>query len=109
MAKRPKGAPSPAPESEIEAADEPKKGLAARTLQSESRKLAEQALSTLAKIMKGEGQDSVRLAAAREVLDRGYGRTKLGAADRKAEGGGPYTVVVQRFSDPPDPKLEDFE
>ena len=79
-------------------------------LRRKAQALSGLALETLAAIMKSEGQDSVRLAAAREVLDRGYGRTKLGAAESKAEAeGAPYTVVVQRFSDPPDPKLEDFE
>jgi hypothetical protein len=88
---------------------QPKKGLKVSQLQSESRKLAQQALETLAKIMEGDGQDSIRLAAAREVLDRGYGRTRLGGADGKADGGAPYTVVVQRFTDPPPRGLEDFD
>lgn len=91
---------------------ESKKGLRQSELQSESRKLAREALDALSDIMKGKGQDSVRLAAAREVLHRGYGRTRLGGAEGRSDGkteGAPYTVVVQRFSDPPDPRLEDFD
>jgi hypothetical protein len=60
------------------------------------------ALETLEAIMRGDGQDTVRLAAAREVLDRGHGRPKLGAADAEPEG---LTVLVQRFTDA-DPNLE---
>jgi hypothetical protein len=73
-----------------------------------ARRLADDALNALEAIINGDGQDSVRLAAAREVLDRAYGRNKLGAADGKPDGA-PYTVVVQRFSDPPDPKVGDFD
>jgi hypothetical protein len=102
------------PETDSAKKAESKAGLRIRELQAESRKLAARALETLADIMKSKGQDSVRLAAAREVLDRGYGRTKLGGAEGKAAGGkadegGPYTVVVQRFSDPQDPTVEDFD
>lgn len=60
------------------------------------------ALKTLAAIMRGGGQDSVRLAAAREVLDRAHGRPKLGAGEAQSEG---LTVLVQRFTDA-DPNLE---
>jgi hypothetical protein len=54
------------------------------------------ALETLASIMRSEGQDSVRLAAAREVLDRAHGRPKLGPADA-VDGG--MSVIIKRFSD----------
>jgi hypothetical protein len=40
---------------------------------------------------------TIRLAAAREVLDRGHGRPKLGAGEA-AEAGG-MTVIVKRYSD----------
>jgi hypothetical protein len=54
------------------------------------------ALKTLAEIMKGDGQAAVRLAAAREVLDRAHGRPKLGESE-SAPGG--MTVIVKRFSE----------
>ena len=54
------------------------------------------AMNTLKAIMQGQGQDSVRLAAAREVLDRGHGRPKLGPAEGGQER---LTVIVKRFSD----------
>ena len=95
----------------MEEAEKPKKKSRAATedqLRMGARRLVDPALATLGKIMEGTGQDSVRLAAAREVLDRAFGRTKLGAADGKLDGA-PYTVVVQRFSDPPDSKAEDFD
>lgn len=64
------------------------------------------ALETLAQIMRGDGQDSVRLAAAREVLDRGHGRPKVGETEAAPEG---LTVVVRRFTDAPDPEAGMFE
>lgn len=73
-----------------------------------ARRLADGALAALGEIMSGDGQDSVRLAAAREVLDRGYGRTRLGGPEGRTEAA-PYTVVVQQVGDPPDPGLEDFD
>ena len=84
------------------------RALRERELQAAARKQGGLALQTLEKIMEGDGQDSVRLAAAREILDRGYGRTKPGGAEGKSNGS-PYTVVVQRFTDAPDPRLEDFD
>ncbi|MDO9172553.1 MAG: hypothetical protein Q7W29_12070 [bacterium] len=71
-------------------------------LRQKAQRLSGLALETLAAIMGGEGQDSVRLAAAREVLDRGHGRPKLGAGEVESEG---LTVLVQRFTDA-DPNLE---
>jgi hypothetical protein len=64
------------------------------------------ALETLAEIMRGEGQAAVRLAAAREVLDRAHGRPKLGDPDAAPEG---LTVVVKRFTDAPDPEAGEYE
>ncbi len=58
--------------------------------------LSELAMETLKAIMEGQGQDAVRLGAAREVLDRGHGRPKLGTAEAGDEG---LTVIVKRFSD----------
>lgn len=62
-----------------------------------AQKLGGLAVKTLGAIMKGQGQDAVRLAAAREVLDRAYGRPKLG--DPEAGAGEGMTVIVKRFSD----------
>jgi hypothetical protein len=48
----------------------------------------------------------VKLAAAREVLDRAHGRPKVG--DGSAASGG-LTVVVKRFTDAPDPEAGEYE
>jgi hypothetical protein len=66
------------------------------SLRKRAQKMSVLALETLGKIMEGEGQTAVQLAAAREVLDRGYGRPKLGAASEGAEG---MTVIVKQFTD----------
>ena len=42
----------------------------------------------------------LKLAAAREVLDRGLGRPKIGSMGDMPEG---LTVAVKRFTDAPDP------
>jgi hypothetical protein len=68
-------------------------------LRAKAQKLGGLALETLEEIMQSKAQDAVRLAAAREVLDRGHGRPKLGAPDAEPEG---LTVVVRRFTDPPE-------
>ena len=67
-------------------------------LRRDAQKLSALALDTLEAIMKGGGPDTIRLAAAREVLDRGHGRPKLGGAGVEPEG---LTVIVKRFTDPP--------
>lgn len=68
------------------------------TLRKKAQKMGALALKTLAAIMQGQGQDSVRLAAAREVLDRGHGRPRLGGAGEAGDADG-LTVIVKRFSD----------
>ena len=56
------------------------------------------ALETLAELMQGDKTPApIRLAAAREVLDRGHGRPTLGAGET-VDGGG-MTVIVKRYSD----------
>lgn len=60
--------------------------------------MASKALQTLVEIMQGDGQAAVRLAAAREILDRGFGRPKLGEPEEAPEG---LTVIVKQFTDPP--------
>lgn len=89
--------------------------VSATDLKTAARRLARDALATLQAIMKGQGQDSVRLAAAREVLDRGFGSTAARrpapsrAAKATAPKAAPYTVVVQRLGDPREPDLEPFD
>jgi hypothetical protein len=65
-------------------------------LRKQAQKMSALALETLAEIMRSEGQTAVRLAAAREVLDRAHGRPKLGET-HDVQGG--MTVIVKRFSD----------
>ena len=50
------------------------KPMDAAGLKAAARRMSELALKTLTDIMEGKGQDSVKLAAAREVLDRGHGK-----------------------------------
>ncbi len=69
-------------------------------LRRKAQRLSGLAMKTLEAIMKSDGQDSVRLAAAREVLDRGHGRVKAGDPPPDAEG---LAVVVRRFTDAVDP------
>jgi hypothetical protein len=77
-----------------------KKPMRKNELQRESRRLGELALETLASIMNSKEQASVRLAAAREVLDRGFSRPPIGEpqpAKPPAEDG--FRVVVRQFTD----------
>ncbi|MFL5297680.1 MAG: hypothetical protein ACJ798_14980 [Phenylobacterium sp.] len=61
------------------------------------------ALDTLRSLMQGDGQASVKLAAAREVLDRAFGKPKPAkpakARPAKPVKDGGLTVIVKRFSD----------
>jgi hypothetical protein len=66
-----------------------------------ARALSALAVETLGNIMRGTGSDAARLGAAREVLDRAYGKCR--AAD---EGPGePYTVVIRQFGDGSDDEV----
>ncbi|THD80614.1 MAG: hypothetical protein E7812_07750 [Phenylobacterium sp.] len=57
------------------------------------------ALNTLAALLKTDDVAApVRLAAAREVLDRGHGRPKLGGEGEGGDAEG-LTVIVKRYSD----------
>ncbi|HEY8003837.1 MAG TPA: hypothetical protein VIE16_06385 [Phenylobacterium sp.] len=76
--------------------------MSAKTLRQEAQKLNGLALETLGSIMRGTGQDAVKLAAAREVLDRAHGKPR--AAGSKSRAPKPpakrgMTVIVKRFSD----------
>ena len=68
-------------------------------LRRKAQSLGAKALETLKALMEAQETPApIRLAAAREVLDRGHGRPKLGAAEEGADGGG-MTVIVKRYSD----------
>lgn len=76
--------------------------MSAAELKDAARTLSESALETLKEIMRGTGQDSVRLAAAREVLDRAHGKVsgRVKRAKAKSPASPPgMTVIVKRFSD----------
>lgn len=76
--------------------------MSAKALREEAQKLNKLALETLQAIMRGTGQDSVKLAAAREVLDRAHGKPK-GAGSKARRTRAPakrgMTVIVKRFSE----------
>ena len=88
------------------------KAMNEKELRKAARGMSDLALETLANIMKGGGQDTAKLAAAREVLDRGHGKPKPApktAAKTKAAATGDVTVVIQRYTDAPDPEAGEFE
>lgn len=83
---------------------EPKRGgpVKPERLRREAQRRSIEALEALVSIMKGDGQATARLAAARELLDRGYGRPRpMAAEDGENE---PLTVVLRQFS-PPDEEV----
>jgi len=93
-------------------ADGEKKPMDAKALKAAAQGMSSLAMGTLAKIMEGEGTDTVKLAAAREVLDRAHGKPKPAAKPKsaaKAPSGGDVTVVIKRFTDAPDPEAGEFE
>ncbi|WP_394764281.1 hypothetical protein [Phenylobacterium sp.] len=88
------------------------KAMTAKELKAAARGMSGLALDTLAQIMGGTGQESAKLAAAREVLDRGHGKPKPLAKPKarvKPTSGGDLTVVIKRFTDAPDPEAGEFE
>ncbi len=75
----------------------------AKALTVAAQQMTKLALDTLQALMEGDGQASVKLAAAREVLDRGFGKPTpekppKAKAARPAKDDG-LTVIVKRFSD----------
>jgi len=48
----------------------------AAEIRSAAQRLGPSAISTLAELMKNSRSDSIRIAAARELLERGYGKPK---------------------------------
>lgn len=58
-----------------------------------AQKYTPDALSTLASIMKASDSDAARVSAARELLDRGYGKSPQ---PQTGEGGtGPVALAIQ--------------
>jgi len=91
----------------------PKPKRPADELKKAARDLTDLALQTLKAIMEGTGQDSVKLGAAREVLDRAHGKPKAAAKPptkkpKTATDEG-MTVVIRRFTDAPDPEAGEYE
>ena len=88
-------------------ADKPKAPAVARMnakdLANAAKDEAGLAIETLRTLMQGDGQASVKLAAAREVLDRGYGKPKPNKPAKARSAKPPkdpgLTVIVKRFSD----------
>jgi hypothetical protein len=76
--------------------------MTATQLKEKAQAMSGLALDTLASIMRGDGQDAVKLAAAREMLDRAHGKPtppakpKSKAQPKAAEA---MTVIVKRFTD----------
>lgn len=78
------------------------KSMSPKALQLKAQELTGLALDTLEAIMKGTGQDAVKLAAAREVLDRAHGRPRPATVKKPAKTpakAGGMTVIVKRFTD----------
>ena len=69
---------------------------AASDLRDKAQTLGALALETLEGILRGGGSDTSKIAAAREVLDRAYGKSK--AEEKEAEPK-KLTVVIRRFGD----------
>jgi hypothetical protein len=60
-----------------------------------ARQLGDLAVQTLGDIMSGAGSDAAKLGAAREVLDRAFGKARA-----PEDGAGePVTVIIRRFGE----------
>lgn len=57
------------------------------------------AIQTLARLMKAADSDTARIAAARELLDRGYGKPRQ-AIEHTGNDGGPITLLETVIVDP---------
>jgi len=76
-----------------------RKSTPATRLRKRAQGLGPKAMKTLAALMQDEKSPAtIRLAAAREVLDRGHGRPKLGGGE-EGSGEGGFTVILKRYSD----------
>jgi hypothetical protein len=66
-------------------------------IKAQAQKYTPDALKTLHAIMRDSESDAARVSAAKELLDRGYGKSPQ---PQTGEGGeGPITVVIRKFSD----------
>lgn len=63
-----------------------------RELKEQAREYTTDALNTLEAVMKGSDSDAARVAAAKELLDRGHGRAVQGI-EHKGHDGGPLVVT----------------
>ena len=95
--------PSLATQARAEAAAKPPERMSAKALREEAQRMNALALKTLGELMDGVGQDSVKLAAAREVLDRAHGKPKGAGPKARRTTRAPakrgMTVIVKRFSE----------
>jgi hypothetical protein len=74
-------------------------------LRTNAQRLSKAALATLDALMAASDTPApIKLAAAREVLDRGHGRPPLGEAEPGGDDGG-MTVIVKRYTDITDEEL----
>jgi len=65
-----------------------------------ARKQVKSAVDTLAEIMQdGEASAAPRVSAARELLDRGYGKSSANRVATQGAGGGTVKIVVLQLSD----------
>jgi hypothetical protein len=75
------------------------KSMPAAQLRKKAQRLTSVALKTLESLMATESTPAtIKLTAAREVLDRGHGRPPLGGSEPGGQGGG-MTVIVKRYSE----------
>lgn len=70
---------------------------ATRDIKALAGKHTPEALKTLVSIMQGSESDAARVAAAKEILDRAYGKAPQALTGEGGEG--PVTVVIRKFSD----------
>lgn len=79
------------------------KRLNKKTLGTKARDQCARALQVLVQLMDGEAQASVKLAAAREILDRGFGRPESGRTSRakahQAVRDSGLTVIIKRANE----------
>ena len=64
---------------------------ATREIKALAQQYTDQALTTLVQVMQASESDAARVAAARELLDRGYGKSTQAVT---GEGGGPMKLEL---------------
>ena len=64
---------------------------ATREIKALAQQYTDQALATLVQVMQASESDAARVAAARELLDRGYGKSTQAVT---GEGGGPMKLEL---------------